>query len=473
MGEIALDFITPLWCYALVPVLKKKSTRFHLEVATAEQLSSHGGQVLVDALARRFSLWDRLAAIDSLDPRKRRSSGFSPTAIVAQILLGFCSGATSLADMDRLGSDPVLLGLFGLDAGADQSTLGEWLRAQSDASVEAVMNLNRTLVAEVLAKANPARVLHAGRPVVFFDDTEIEVDGKTFEGARINYEGSRALSWQTLWVGPFVADAILDGAPDPSQHLGELLAANRHLWAGQQAHFHADSASSAAKSLARIDQAGFGSWTVSYNQWTEKLDALAAELPESAWTSEAPGEDGLQEAYGWLKHQPGEAEVSYRFACVRRKAAGEMFWRHAYVVGDDTTEKASSRGPKLWLERHRLKGASEQGFSHLLRDLDLHHPPCQKLVANQMYYALGILAYNLLAALRVLDLPDDAQSWRLRAMIRNLLIVPVKVSTHARKVRATICVPAGWMRWWRVFLQDHGPKRPHGGLRVRLDEDGC
>jgi len=124
MGEIALDFITPLWCYALVPVLKKKSTRFHLEVATAEQLSSHGGQVLVDALARRFSLWDRLAAIDSLDPRKRRSSGFSLTAIVAQILLGFCSGATSLADMDRLGSDPVLLGLFGLDAGADQSTLG-------------------------------------------------------------------------------------------------------------------------------------------------------------------------------------------------------------------------------------------------------------------------------------------------------------------------------------------------------------
>ena len=169
-GEIALDFITPLWCYALVPAFKKKSTRFHLEVATAEQLSSHGGQVLVDALARRFSLWDRLAAIDSLDPRKRKSSGFSPTAIVAQILLGFCSGATSLADMDRLGSDPVLLGLFGLDAGADQSTLGEWLRAQSDASVEAVMNLN-TLVAEVLAKAKPARVLHAGRPVVFFDDT--------------------------------------------------------------------------------------------------------------------------------------------------------------------------------------------------------------------------------------------------------------------------------------------------------------
>jgi len=455
-----------------VPAFKKKSTRYHLAVATAEQLSSHGGQVLVDSLARRFSLWDRLAAIPSLDPRKRKSSGFSPAAIIAQILLGFCSGATSLADMDRLGSDPVLLGLFGLEAGADESTLGEWLRAQSEASVEAVMDLNRALVAEVLAQAKPARVRHGGRPVVFFDDTEIEVEGKTFEGARINYEGSRALSWQTLWVGPLVADAIFDGAADPSQHLGELLAANQHLWAGQQAHFYADSASSAAKFLACIDQAGFASWTVSYNKWTDKLDTLAATLPESAWTPEPPAEDGLQEAYGWVNHQPGEARRAYRFACVRRKRAEEMFWRYAYVVGDDLTDQASSRGPKLWMERHRLKGASEQGFSHLLRDLDLHRPPCQKLVANQMYYALGVLAHNLLNALRVLDLPDDAQSWRPRTMIRNLLTVPVKISCHARKVQATICVPAGWMRWWRLFLQDHGPKRTHGGLRVRLDEDG-
>jgi hypothetical protein len=37
---------------------------------------------------------------------------------------------------------------------------------------------------------------------VFFDDTEIEVAGHKFEGARINYEGHRALSWQTLWYGP-------------------------------------------------------------------------------------------------------------------------------------------------------------------------------------------------------------------------------------------------------------------------------
>jgi hypothetical protein len=456
-----------------VPAFKKKNCRFHLDLATGENISSHGGQVLIDSLATRFDLWNSLASIPGLDPRKRLAAGFSPISIMAQMMVGFTSGATSLADMERVGADQVLMELVGLTKGADQSTLGEWLRAQTSQTVEAVMAVNRTLVSRVLAQATPGRVLLAARPTVFFDDTEIEVDGKQFEAARINYEGERALSFQTLWVGPFVADAILDGAADPSQHLGELLAANAALWQGKQGRFYADSASSAVKFLKPIESAGFGSWSVSYNKWTEKLEKLAAQLPESQWTMDPPDKDGNLEGYGWVKHMPGaEAGRAYTFAAVRRKAAGEMFWRYGFVVCDDTTVVGAKRTPKSVLEFHALKGSSEQGFSHLLSDLDLHHPPCEKLVANQMFYAIGLLAYNVMIALRVLDLPNDAQGWRPRSIIRNLLTVPIKVGMHARYRRATICIPAGWMRWWRIFLQDHGPKRTHGGARVRLEQSG-
>lgn len=455
-----------------MPARKKKTTRFHIDLATGENVSSHGGQILIDALAARFDLWNSLASIPGIDPRKRTTSGFSPVSLIAQMTVGFTSGATSLADMERVGADQVLMDLVGLDAGADQSTLGEWLRAQTPQTVEAVMSVNRHFVGQVLAQAVPGRVWQAGRPTVFFDDTEIEVEGKQFEGARINYEGNRALSFQTLWVGPMMADAIFDGAADPSQHLGELLAANAALWQGKQGRFYADSASSAAKFLKSIEAAGFASWSVSYNKWTEKLEKLAAELPESQWAMEPPEEDGLVQGYTWVKHMPGEATRPYTFATVRRKAPGDMFWRYGFVVTDDTTPAANRRTPKSVFEFHALKGASEQGFSHLLSDLDLHHPPCEKLVANQMFYALGVLAYNLLIALRILDLPDDAQGWRPRTIIRNLLTVPVKVATHARYRRATICVPAGWLRWWRLFLHDHGPKRTHGGARIRLQESG-
>jgi hypothetical protein len=96
-------------------------------------------------------------------------------------------------------------------------------------------------------------------------------------------------------------------------------------------------------------------------------------------------------------------------------------------------------------ERHRLKGAKEQGFSEVLSGLDLHHPPCSDLIANQAFYAIAMLAYNLLISLKVLDLPDDAQSWRIQTIIRHLLTLPVTVSTHARYDVARLCIPAGWL----------------------------
>ena len=108
--------------------------------------------------------------------------------------------------------------LVGLARGAeaDQTTLGQWLRAQTAASVRAWHRINAALVDWASGQAQPGRWLHGGEAEVFFDDPEIEVLGHKFAGARKNYEGHRAFSWQTLWYGPWLLDGILDGAGDVS-----------------------------------------------------------------------------------------------------------------------------------------------------------------------------------------------------------------------------------------------------------------
>ena len=65
--------------------------------------------------------------------------------------------------------------------------------------------------------------------------------------------------------------------------------------------------------------------SVSYNQWTDKLDRLAAELPQSQW-SVLPPADPPQEQYTWVKHQPGECAQVERFATVRWKHEGDLLW---------------------------------------------------------------------------------------------------------------------------------------------------
>jgi len=440
-----------------MPLYTKRKTKLRLQITNSDQATAHGGQVLVDALCRRAGLWQRVHDEPSLEVRKRTGAGFAPVANFAELLFAFTSGGASLADAERLGQDRVLMDLLGLEKGADQTTLGQWLRAQTPESVRALHRLNAEFVDWSSQQAKAGRWPHAGEVETFFDDTEVEVDGHQFQGARINYEGHRALSWQTLWFGPWMLDGILDGAADVSEHLAVLLDEHQHRWQGRPSYFYADSGSSAGKFLNRIELGEFSRWSVSYNKWTDKLDRLAAELAESQWSALPPA-DQPQEQYTWVKHQPGECAQVEKFATVRWKNPGDLMWRYAYVACK-TGEKDS---PRAVFERHHLKGAKEQGFSDVLSGLDLHHPPCKDLMANQAFYAIGMLAHNVLISLRVLDLPDPAQGWRVKTIIRHLLTVPVSVSTHARYTVARICVPSGWMRWWRLFLDRWLPKRKAG-----------
>lgn len=436
---------------------RKRKTRYEFELTGNGRTTAHGGQVLVDAICRRFGLWERLAQIDGIDPRKRKGAGHDPESLAAQIIFTLTSGGTSLADTERLGADVVLLESVGLEKVADQTTLGEWLRAQTAASVQSLCQLNSDFVNAVNQACTPSRVRQGGEMELFFDDTEIEVHGKKIEGARFNYNGDLALSWQTLWAGPFVLDQELGGFGTVAECQEALIDEHAALWAGGKSYFYADSGSSEGKLLTHTAQSNFTRWSVSYNKWTGPLERLAGEKPESAWCDPVE-RHGVTETYAWVVHTPEGMDQAQTFAACRWKQADDLFWRYAFVA----CEKDATRTPRAVFERHRLKGACEQRFSEVLSDLDLHHPPCLSLIANRAFYALATLAYNILTALKVLELTDEQQTWRVRTIIRHLLTVPATLVCHANRRKLRICLPAGMMRWWRLFLATWVPRRKRG-----------
>ena len=65
-----------------------------------------------------------------------------------------------------------------------------------------------------------------------------------------------------------------------------------------------------------------------------------------------------------------------------------------------------------------MKGEKEQLFSDVLDGLDLHHPPCSALRANQIYRLIAALAHDLMVAIKLLDLSDDCKGWCLKTLMK-------------------------------------------------------
>ena len=456
----------------------------HLDVVlqAADDVTAHGGAVIIDALARDFGLWEKIKALPVFDHRTDLTRGYTSDLLIAQILISFCTGGINIADAGRLADDTALARLLGFPRMADASTLARWLNRQTPAANEALWGLTREFLAWVMPRIPAKRLLHHGKTGppkldIFFDDTQIEVHGHHFENTSMNYEGDTSYSWQTVWTGPFIAAARLDkGSVDPSVHLAFLLHDTQSLWAAYAdqnlAHFYADSGSSAGKYLNKIDQRGW-SWSVSYNKWTTTLDKLADATPDDQWSAAIPSRDrkgqAILEQHTWLRHQPGEdCERGQDFACVRYRAAdgSEFLWRYAYIVcGPGKGQTVPRHQPETARDifpLHHHKGQLEHGFTNLLSDLDLHHPPCQRFAANEMWYTLGALAHNLLRAVQLLHMQEDQQSHRVRQLIRWWMTVPVKISRHAHRSSARYYVPRAALDWWRVMLKKVWPKRPKG-----------
>jgi hypothetical protein len=217
--------------------------RFQIQFKPSAQASAHAGQLAVRALLDQYGLWERVRQERALDVRLQNGKGYDPEVLVAQFIFCFTSGGVSFTDAERLEEDEALKALLGTEKFADQATLAEWLRQIGPGGWEALRRIGRDFVQWALGQAQPGLYQQGGRTECFFDDTQVEVSGHQFEGAKINYEGKLALSWQMLWVGPFLADSVLGttsmtkespsseaAGQDVSGALPGLLACNQHLW---------------------------------------------------------------------------------------------------------------------------------------------------------------------------------------------------------------------------------------------------
>jgi hypothetical protein len=441
----------------------KRKSKYAVTISKKSRSTAYGGQLIVDAMGRHFGVWEKIAKARELNALKGHVSDFSPDALAAQVIFTFTSGGVSLSHLERMQHDPVMLESVGLAKSADTETVVRWLEGLTAASVAELRAINMALVRDVLKVADEARVRSSnGAMLVVYEDHQIHAAGGDFEGLRLDPDGFLVLTQYVLWAGPFQLELSVDGTEAILGDKLELMRRYRHLWQDSPSHFLADADTCSPEQLVEVRKGGFTSWDVRNLAWDEQLTRAAAKLPDAAWSGKVKRLRGVSESYARIYHTLEGTSLPQAFVAARRRpdTQPDAPWQYTFL----TCEPGSAREPSDVFASHRTRREGREHRIPFFDELGLHRPPCKALAANQTFYALASIAWNILMAIKVLEMPDSAQSWRMENIIQNLLQIPAMQSKHANQTVLKLGIPSTAERrvWWEATLKKLVIKRKRG-----------
>ncbi len=201
-------------------------------------------------------------------------------------------------------------------------------------------------------------------------------------------------------------------------------------------------------------------YIVGVNNLQRSKDVLA-EQPDAQWTptpeydaARSVEDSGVCTAWLQCEEWPEKRLIVGR----RWRRKGEFVWNYAAVatniafgdkrLGKKAAEKEGEFARAIWRLYNR-KGACENHFKNLLRDLRLHNPPCREWIRNAGFYAIGALAGLIASAIDVVTSPAKDRRRSIATLRRWLFAVPGRIAVHARTVRVTIL---GLTEWWHGWI---------------------
>ena len=394
--------------------------------ASSQQITSHAGLVLVRELAGRLGVGEFL---DRVAVKKRRR-GFSPS----QAILGLCealiAGGECLDDVALLRGDSAqeLLRGHGLP---EPTTVGRFLRRFS---LGHIGQFNRALD-EVFARVHPQ--LDRETVTLDLDATYIEHHGPvgSRQGTRGTYQGK--VCWHPLlcfvgetreWLHAKLRNGHAGASSGATRFLDECL---RRLPTEARLFLRADEGFWGQGFFADLERR-----QVTYAVGAPLIASVRGRIREIAdadWQPSCYRDDSEVASFRW---RPTSWKQERRFV-VRRDPieAGEQLtlegreWHHWVIVTNDDERSADE------LERwHRAKANLENQIKEAKLGLGLDNLPCASFHANWAYLLVTLLAFNLLAWLKLLALPASERTSYAKRLRFRFVAVAATVGRSGRRL---------------------------------------
>ena len=386
---------------------------------SSERLTSLGGLVVLEELARRVGLWEE---VDCVLEGPKSGRGYQPREFVQPLVWMLHAGGRRLEDLRELRAEQEVLKKLGLEAVPDGGTTGDWLRRQGEAGAEALKQVNQKLIAGCLGQ-EPEEV------ILDVDATEIEAEKSDAEWTYNHVQGYMPLVGYV--DGICVGHEFREGNVSPGA--GILSFAQKcegALPEGKRIYFRSDSAAYQAEVIDYYSQPG-RTFTITADQ-DVAVKREIKNLPPSAWKPYRTAEGmATDREIAETVHTMNHTRQAFRLIVLRwLNPQPSLFEAEPCGYHVVATNREEGAAEVIW--KHNGRGQSENWHKELKIGVGMEQMPCGQFQANAMYFAIGVLAYNLAQLLKRRVLPESYRTATVATLRWKLYRLAGKLVRHAR-----------------------------------------
>jgi hypothetical protein len=385
-----------------------------------ERLTSLGGLVVLEELAQTVGVWEQVGQVMEGPPSGR---GYQAREFVQALVWMLHAGGRRLEDLRELREEYEVLGQLGLGRVPDAGTVGNWLRRQGQRGAAGIEAVNRRLIRRCLEEEGEEIILDV-------DATQIEAEKQEAQWSYLKVKGYMPLLGYVN--GVCVGQQFRPGNESPGTGILEFAGnCESALPPERRIYFRSDSAAYQAEVINHYSQ------EQRRFSITADLDVAVKReiqnLPETAWQAYQSAEGiATDREITETVHTMNQTKQAFRLIVLRwPNPQPNLFEAGRYSYHAVATNRPEAASEVIW--KHNQRGNSENWHKELKMGFGMEQMPCGQFDANALYFAIGVLAYNLAQLLKRRVLPESYRTVTVATLRWKLYRLAGKLIHHARE----------------------------------------
>jgi hypothetical protein len=424
--------------------MKKKLPKARLTfeiVGTDEPLIARGGLVLPYEMAKALKLPQ---IIDQELPSGGSGHSYAPSQFVMPLILMFHGGGKALEDLRELKGEISLRKLMDMEEMPASCTVGDWLRrtGSDGRGLSGLGKVNDHVVKRVLKKdPRTEYTLDHDATIIESEKCEAQYTYKKEKG----YQPFLSFLYEPEMI---LDDEFRDGnVPAGFGALASLKRCDKKMPEGKRiAYYRGDSASYQADVINYCfleDKYGKKKlFTITADKDEAVMKAIEA-IPAKEWQYY---KDDRQIAE--TIHTMERTTEAFRLVVQRwPKLQAELFDTEPYCYHAIATNREEKAGEVVAL--HNQRGEVENIFKELKHGFGMEWMPCGETPANAVFFRIGVIAYNLFQAMKLLSLPVWWRTATVATVRWRLYQIAARLVYHARRILLKLATTADKINLFR------------------------